>query len=203
MCKKIDQLIDSLVPRGGERPNSIHVSLEEYLSRLSNFNRKLKGVNYRMDCWTLICKEHKAKFDEKANSKEIENIFLEQGNSKKMTFYYPLREIRIENEFEMLLYSITSTLSTLSRVIACFIKGSTQIHSHTKLPDILLKQNEFKQLHSMVARASGSWTKDLADRRDASTHYIALGITSSLTHSKAGSHTTKKPSYKLEFLRLQ
>lgn len=188
--KKIEMIIDSLIPRGGEKPDSIYVSLEEYLSRLSNLNRKLHGVKYRMECWSTICEEHKIEFDKVLSRDSMKQ--LEKDKLKITTFSYSSIDLRLENEFEMLLYSLTSTLSALTRVVACFLKGSTQIHSHSKLCDILLKHPGFKRSCSIVANASSSWAKGLTDRRDAATHYIALSVTSSIVHSKSDSLPIKK-----------
>ena len=60
--EKINKLLDSLVPRGEKQRPSLHVSIEEYLSRLANLNRKLIEVKYRMECWERISSEHTQRF---------------------------------------------------------------------------------------------------------------------------------------------
>ena len=200
MYKKIDILIDSLILRGGKKPDNIYVELEEYLTRLASLKRKILGVEFRMQCWTSICKEHKEQFDKSA---AVVTPF-KYPTSGLATSTFALRDIRLENEFEVLLYSITSTLSTLTRVIASFLKGATQFHSHTKFPDVLLKYTNFKESLSIVQQATGSWIQDLTRRRDSATHYIALSIPSSVKHIKSGTSPvettssriglTKKPS---------
>jgi hypothetical protein len=189
MDKTIRKILDALIPRGGRTPNCIHVSLEDYLSRLSNLNRKLAGTRYRMIRWNAVCKEHKMSFDKEVNSVELLKSFQ---TSKVKTASYSTRSAAIENEFEVLLYSITSTLATLTRVVACFLKGSTQIHSHSKLPNILSKHQGFEKSQSIVANACSSWANELTERRDASTHYITLSAISSILYSKSDALPTKK-----------
>lgn len=186
MRKKIDIILDSLVPRDGETPECIYISLEEYLSRLSNLTRKLRGVNHRMKCWKAICKEHRMEFDRVANSRN--NLKLPKSGK----FGYSLIDPRLENEFEVLLYSILSTLSALTRVVACFLKSSTDFHSHSKLPTILLKHEKLKQSQLIVANACNLWADELTARRDAATHYVALTVTSSFERSKSNSSSLKK-----------
>ena len=96
MTNDIRLLIDNLIPRGGEKPISIYVSLEEYLSRLANFNRKIAGTNYRIYTWKKVCEENEAEFQRHLNSPD--NLSL-----KYKTYTISSRDSRIENEFEMLL----------------------------------------------------------------------------------------------------
>jgi hypothetical protein len=192
MTSDIDNLIDKLVPRGGDKPDTIHTSLEEYLARLSSLNRKISGTKYRMLSWQTICHEHIAEFEKRINSIDFPKIY-ESWTSKNFTLSYSSTDIRVENEFEMLLYSFISTLNTLTRVIACFLKGSTQIHSHSKLPDILLKHVDFNNCHQTALTAASSWAEELTIRRDAATHYIAILTDSTMKQSKEdlkGFHTT-------------
>jgi hypothetical protein len=192
----IELLLDKLIPRGGEKPQIIKVSLEEYLSRLSNFNRKFLGLMYRMECWADLCKNHKEKFDKKLAIQNL-NKLVEENKFKKVDFSYSIRDIRLENEFEVVLYSMTSVLSALTKVVVCFLEGSTQAHSHNRLSSILLKQQDFLQLHSLVNKAYNTWGKQLTDRRDAATHYIALSIKSSYCHSKSNNFSIEHNSLKV------
>ena len=66
--KYIRSLIDNLVPRGGEKPVNVYVSLEEYLSRLANFNRKFAGTNYRIQTWKKVFEENEIEFKKRQNS---------------------------------------------------------------------------------------------------------------------------------------
>ena len=181
-------LIDKLIPRGGEVPDSIHVSLEEYLSRLSNFNRKLVGIRYRIEVWEKLCKEHDEDFNRMVNSKDP----LKNADLKITQFNYTSRDLRIENEFEMILYSISSALSSLTRVIGSFLKGSIDIHSHSNLSRTLSKYPDFEKNNLLVIGAYNLWFKELTNRRDYATHYIALSITSSIKHSRSESNTIEK-----------
>jgi hypothetical protein len=191
MDSKIRQIIDRLVPRGGEKPGSIHVSFEDYLSRLANFNRKLAGIRYRMLCWSAICEEHKIKFD-KMNSLADSLKAFDADKPKITKLLYSSRDISLENEFEILIYSLTSTLSALTRVVACFLEKSTDLHSHSKLSTVLSKYKDFESSYLVVNNANTSWVKELTERRDAATHYIALSITASIIHSKPKSSPKEK-----------
>jgi hypothetical protein len=184
MDNQINLLLDKLIPRGGDKPTIIQISFEEYLSRLSNFNRKFTGLMYRMECWDKLCKNHKEKFDKGLVSQLLRQS-VEESKFKKTTMSYSLRDIKLENEFEAVLYSMTSVLNVLTKIVACFLEGSTQIHSHTKLPSTLLKRKDFEQLHIIVSNAANAWGRQLTERRDAATHYIALSITSTVSHSKS------------------
>lgn len=186
MISDIDNLIDKLVPRGGDKPDAIHTSLEEYLGRLSSLNRKISGTKYRMQSWQTICQDHKSEFKKRVNSLDLLKMH-ENATFKSLTITFSSTDVRVENEFEMLLYSLISTLNTLTRVIACFLKGSTQIHSHSKLPDILLKHADLKSCYRIAFAAANSWAGELTIRRDAATHYIALLTDSTIKHSKAAS----------------
>ncbi len=184
MNKEIEKLLDRLIPRGGETPNCIHVSLEEYLSRVSNLNRKLQGVKHRMNCWTELSEEHLKRFDETAG-KRFKGDKIDESRITRMSF--SLRDTRLENEFEMLLYSISCSLAALTRVIASFIKGSPDFHSHSKLSTLLLRHEEFKNIQETVTKALNSWAEALTERRDAATHYIALSVASSYENFKNNS----------------
>ena len=189
MDKKVAKILDSLIPRGGTAPHVIHVSFEDYLSRLSNLYRKLEGVEYRMKRWNTVCEDHKKNFDKMAEFRES----MKFPDGRKIDrLSESLRDIKVENEFEMLLYSISSTLSALTRVVACFLKGSPDFHSHSRLPSLLLKHQGLNKSQSIVANACESWAKELTERRDAATHYLAVSIESSVVHSKSDSFRTKK-----------
>lgn len=181
MDQELTQLIDSLIPRGGVKPDSIYVRLEDYLCRMSNFNRKLLGTEYRMQQWTALCKEHKIHFD---NAIKFFDSLEIHETKKYKTFNHSLRDIRLENEFETLLYSISTTLSSLVRVIACFIQNATNFHSHSKLSNLLAKHKGFEDIKSIVTDAYKLWANELTDRRDAATHNIALSVNSSIVVSK-------------------
>lgn len=188
MNNDIRLLLDNLVPRGGEKPTTIYVSLEEYLSRLANFNRKIAGTNYRINCWEKICEENKVEFEKRLNSADNWNAFA-KTDLKITNTSISSRDSRLENEFEVLLYSITSTLSSLTRIVVCFLKGSTQVHSHSSLSNILLKYPDFNTTQTIVLNACNLWADELTTRRDAATHYIALSATSFIQHSKSESNT--------------
>jgi hypothetical protein len=186
MINDIRLLLDDLVPRGGVKPTTIYVSLEEYLSRLANFNRKISGTHYRIGCWKKICEENQGKFQKDLDFADKWNAFA-KSDLKLRSTSFSSRDSRLENEFEMLLYSITSTLSSLTRIVVCFLKGSTQVHSHSSLSKILLKYPDFNTSQIIVLNACNLWADELTKRRDAATHYIALSARSFIQHSKSES----------------
>lgn len=208
MNKDIRQLIDSLVPRGGEMPGRIHISLEEYLSRLANLNRKIASLDFRFENWKKLRDEHQVKFEKHLNSKNNLNEF-NNTDSKIKTLSYSSRDSRLKNEFEVLLYSVTSTLSNMTRVVASFLKGSTQVHSHSSLASVLSKHSNFFDIHKIVVDACKVWTKELTERRDSATHYIALSATSYIKYSKLESGTIERtfsqiqiPKYPTKYISL-
>ncbi len=194
MDNKISEVIDKLIPRGGNKPDRICVSLEEYLSRLSNLNRKLYGTKHRMTQWKKLCEEHLTEF---SKSRLVQEPIDFGENRLGSVFTYSSRDIRLENEFEVLLYSITSALSSVARVVACFIKNSTHFHSHSKLYDLLKKQKDFEDIQLLVSEACDVWATEFIDRRDIATHYIALSITSSVSASKKGNEIESKTVTKI------
>lgn len=193
MNKKINKALDSLIPRGGVKPNTIHINLPTYLSRISNLNRKVLGTEYRFKQWTQLCDEHKIDFDKALNSSKKINF----PNSNFKTFYISLVNIKLENEFESLLYSISGTLTALTRVIACFLEGATDFQSHSSLKKILAKYKKFSGIELIVTNARNSWAKDLTGRRDAAAHYIALSIQSSISRSNTNKSLSKKKLTKI------
>lgn len=183
MTKAIYKSLDKLVPRGGKKPNNIHVSLETYLSRLANFNRKLIGTKYRIEKWNSTVSEHKIKFDQ--NSDFLKKYKFPK-NIKITNYSFSLQDTKIENEFESLLYSISSALTALTRIIACFLNGATDFHSHSRLSNTLKKYDELNAIYLIVDKANNLWASEMTARRDAAMHYIALFITSSFQKSKSG-----------------
>lgn len=176
MNTTFSQSLDNLILRGGTIPAGIYESHEEYLSRLAILNRKLQGVMHRVDTWQKISEEHLALFNKKVNEMNPIN----QPSSKGInTFRFSLRDIKVENEFEALLYSISNALSALTRVIACFFENATDFHSHSKLGSRLQKLAGFEKTGQLVDQAYKSWATELTNRRDTATHYIALTATSS------------------------
>lgn len=99
----------------------------------------------------------------------------------EMTYTFSLRDIRLENEFEVLIYSVRSSLTMLTRLISAFLKGKTDLHSHSKLQKILNSSDDWPVLSAIVNEACHNWINDLTKRRDAATHYVALTATSSLS----------------------
>lgn len=200
MLNDIKLIIDKLVPRGGGKPLTIHVSLEEYLSRLANFNRKITGTYYRIDSWKKLFEENKIVFEKQMKSMDDRDSFT-SGKSEKSFKTFSFRDAGLENEFEVLLYSMTSTLSSLTRIVVCFLEGSTQSHSHSKLPNILSKYPDFNKSYSLVVDACKLWTDELTKRRDAATHYIALSASSFIKHSKSELDTIDKTFSHLQIIK--
>jgi hypothetical protein len=174
MTEDIAKAIDNLVPRGGIAPACITVPLEDYLSRLSNLNRKLYGVKHRCQCWNAQCEEHLSQFE-----KQIGFDVKKLSTKKINKFSYSLRNTQIENEFEALLYSFTNALTSLTRVIACFMNTSN-FHSHSRLSKVLKDNSRLAHILETVTKARIDWTDELTQRRDASTHYITLSVVSTI-----------------------
>jgi len=187
----VEKCIDDLIPRGGKKPNQIAVSLEDYLSWVAMFNRKIKGVRHRKSCWDRITDEHLVKFekmDHKSPKKDIKGVIPKKG---KMTYTFSLRDIRLENEFEVLIYSVRSSLTMLTRLISAFLKSKTDLHSHSNLQKSLNTAKNWPALSAIVNEACHDWIDDLTKRRDAATHYVALTATSSLTIESERSNVIK------------
>ena len=183
--------IDALIPRGGGKPNQIAVSLEEYLSRVAMFSRKIKGVMHRKNCWDRITKEHLVKFENmnyESSKENTEGVIPKKG---KMTYKFSLRDIRLENEFEVLIYSVRSSLTMLTKVISAFLKGQTTLHSHSKLKKNLSTTDKWPELSALVNEACNEWIDNLTERRDAATHYVALTATSDLAIESDKSNVIK------------
>lgn len=142
--------LDKMIPRGGERPSLIYTSHEEYLSRLAILNRRLQAVLYRLESWQRISEEHIKLFNEKVALLNADDSFTQKGVH---TFQFSLRDGKVENEFEVLLYSMVNALSSLTCVIACFFEKSTDFHSHSKLGAKLKKMKRFDKLSSVVEEA--------------------------------------------------
>jgi hypothetical protein len=185
---RLDELLDVLVPRGGTQPSYLCVSLEDYLSRLAVLSRKIDGVRHRKEQWDKIVDEHLSKFqDLKSEWQKLSNKVPELNGFLSCG----LRNIRVENEFEVILYSICGTLSALTKVIATFLKGNERMHSHSRLPSVLL-HHDWGSLADIVSKALYEWIEDVVCRRDAATHYVALTAESMLGYPMRG-NTSQKP----------
>lgn len=189
MSKTIAKTIDKLVPRHEKIPKNIHVSLETFLSRLANFNRKFHGTKYRLTQWNSLCAEHKLEFEKSITAAKK---FKLNKKTRATRFNLSLTDSRIENEFEALLYSFSSTLTALTRLIACFMKGSTDFKSHSKLSSTLKSHANLSRIQLVVDKARDFWANELKNRRDAATHYIALSIQSTFINTKSNSSRSKK-----------
>jgi hypothetical protein len=181
MNDRLEIAIDAVVPRGGTAPLCLHITLEEYLCRLAYLKRKVWGLDYRLQQWNAVCIEYKKKWDQLDLQKMADSAF---SNGKVTNFSYTTRDSKLENEFEMILYSISTTLSSLTRVVASFLQGRTNDHSHSKLQFSLAKYPEFSALQTIVADQFNAWGEELKARRDAATHYIMLSVSSSFIQDK-------------------
>ncbi len=182
---RIAQALDAIVPRGGTKPRCVHISLEDYLSRVANLHRKLQGAKYRRERWDALARKHVNKF--RRLSKSVKTQIPTQPRDS-MSSEFTLGDIRLENEFEVLLYSVSSSLSALTRVVASFLPGSAEQHSHSRLERVLQETAGFERLFALVSKANSSWVNDLKDRRDAASHYVALSLKSTIVRSSSGSN---------------
>ena len=184
---RLDQYLDMLIPRGGIQPLYLYVSLEEYLSRLAVLSRKIDGVRHRKEQWDRLVGEHLVKFQGLNSEWQKLSDKIPELNG---VLSCSLRDIRVENEFEVILYSICGTLTALTKVVATFLKGNEKIHSHSKLSSIL-SLHGWDSLASIVSKASNEWVEDIVSRRDAATHYVALTAESVLSYPTIGNASQK------------
>ena len=166
----VQDYIDLLIPRGGESPKCISVTLEEYLSRLAILYRKILGVQHRKEQWDKTVASHSDRFGQLLDEWPTTNYV--EGPKIKSSF--SLRSVRLENEFEVLLFSVCGTLSMLTRVVAAFLSGNEDLHSHEKLAKVLLRRTGWSRLAEIVGKARVEWADDVFARRDDASHYIAL-----------------------------
>jgi len=167
---EVEKCIDLLIPRGGELPKCIFVSLEDYLSRLAILYRKILGVEHRKAQWNKIVASHSEKFSQLIKKWPTTN-YLEKP---RVTSNFSLRSLRVENEFEVFLFSVCSTLSILTRVVAAFLSENQDLHSHEKLSKVLLRKTKWNSLAGIIEEARAQWVDDVFRRRDDATHYVAL-----------------------------
>jgi len=172
----LDEYLDALVPRGGMQPSCLHVRLEDYLSRLAVLDRKILGVRHRKEQWGKVVSAHVAKFQ---NLEQKWGHLALDALVPNITLQCGLRDVRAENEFEVILYSICGTLSALTRVVAAFLKGSERMHKYSNLQSVLLRHGWYS-LAKIVGKASDEWIQDVVCRRNAATHYVALTAASML-----------------------
>lgn len=112
----------------------------------------------------------------------------------KLVYSFHLRDTRLENEFEVFIYSLRNTLTMTTKLISSFLSGRTSIHSHSKLRENLNKTGDWPILVELIHLACENWIDELTDRRDAATHYVALTATSSLSSEfqKPNDHKTQQ-----------
>jgi len=177
MDEELSTLMDKLVPRGGKAPACLHVTLEEYLARVANLYLKIDGVHHRLETWVKICEEHILRFDKDRLS--WLNM-RHDGDSvvSNLVLAYEYADRRLANEFEMFLYSVSSALTVLTRIVAAFLKGATDSKSHNKLVEVLTEYPDFELLRKSVQDNNRNWIREMKERRDAATHYIGLSIRS-------------------------
>lgn len=183
MNKNIDYYFDAVIPRGLKDQPAIFVSQSDYLSRIANLNSKYLGTKYRKEQWDKFTTSHIKSF--KKNIKSIQKSEkLEKGIVLLSSFAY--RDTRVDNEFEMIIYSISCTLSALSSVIASFLKGKTKTHSHSNLSKVLNENNDIPSLSTLVRTNFDDWAHEVKLRRDAATHNIALLLKSKIDQKQKG-----------------
>jgi hypothetical protein len=166
-----DVALDALVPRGGTAPPGTFVSLEELLSRLASLGRKLRGMRYRLKQWTEALARTRDSFDRLLPSTRLDSLPV--GASAEVAIQ--LFDVRLESEFESLLFSIRSMLDVLSRVVAAHLEGATDIHSYRGLQKYL-RRYPSHPAGRLMTEAMSEWGADLFARRDAGTHYLALAL---------------------------
>ena len=182
--------LDDLIPRGGNKPDCLHISLEDYISRVAMLARKISGLKHRKQCWDSTTSDHLLNFKGMTDKLYLKNRKTDkEPQNKKIEHVFHLRDTRLENEFEVFIYSLRSSLTILTKLIASFLAGRTTIHSHSKLRENLCKKKDWPSLENLINQACESWIIELTDRRDAATHYVALTATSS--YSSLNFLTTK------------
>lgn len=189
----LDFCFDNLVPRGEIFPPNIFITKEEFLSRLAMLRRKIRGVEYRKKQWDKIVEDHLNLFGVLVDAwgRAEESLDAESKKHVKLSFGYT--DIQAENEFEMLIHSIYSTLELLTKVVASFIQGKTEAHTHSKLLKLLEGKKEWENLSEICSTAIEDWIDDLRGRRTAAAHYVAL--TASSQWEKEGKNSLPKSIY--------
>jgi len=94
-------------------------------------------------------------------------------------FSLSFRDLKVENEFESYLSTVSSLFNVLARFISSFLKGSERCHSLSKIHKITKDKAGFKKLSKLIENAKNSWIDDLKIRRDSTTHYVMVSA-----HSK-------------------
>jgi|SRR6056297_511860 len=173
MKKTVSYHIDRNIPRSTTDQPNIPVGQREYLSRLANLNSKFLGVVHRKKQWDRYTSEHLDRIA-KISQKDDLSRYSDLPENSIITISIEHRDVRLENEFNSLIYSISSTLSALTYVISSFIKGCSTMHSHSSLVKLLSKDNKDPELSELVIKNDEDWIDELKTRRDTATHYVSL-----------------------------
>ncbi|WP_022950904.1 hypothetical protein [Leucothrix mucor] len=183
-CKNsVSYYIHRIIPRSkGDQPN-IYVDQQNYLSRLANLKSKYIGVEHRKEQWDFYTSSHLKEINAKTFYSLKPSSLSELPEGSVVTRSFKYRDIRLENEFQAIIYSISSALSALTYVITSFVKGSQSLHSHTKLIKILLKTSDNSILSRLIIESGESWYDELKVRRDTGTYYVSLLLKSTLEHT--------------------
>ena len=176
---ELEKYLDLMIPRSGELPECVVISLEDYLSRLAILNRKLLGVRYRKEQWDKLVASHRTKFNQLMQEWPTTNT----TEKPRVISGFTLRSINVDNEFEVFLFSVCSTLSMLTKLVAAFLRGNQGLHSHKTLGEVLSRRTEWTKLAQIVKEARAEWINDAFKRRDNATHYVAL-TAPSIFHGK-------------------
>lgn len=181
LASNIDLIFDQLIPRNSVSNPKIVIDIEEYLSRLSTLKRKYLGSIYRYEVWQDVVNIHKQNLEKHIKSVPEENEekeITEYGNYS-IGFSLSLRDLKVENEFESYLSTVSSLFNVLARFISSLLKGSERCHSLSKIHKITKDKAGFKKLSKLIENAKNNWIDDLKIRRDSTTHYVMVSA-----HSK-------------------
>jgi len=193
----IDRLFDQLVPRNNVRNSKIVIEKQEYLSRLSTLKRKYLGVEYRYENWRKVVEVHNEEFkDLKERFRNLEKLDKEERELENTRYSrssgFAKRDLKVENEFEVFISSVSSLLDVLVRFIASFLKGSESCHSISKIEKILKNKQGFKKIYNIISVANKKWLNELKVRRDSSTHYIMISAHSKYSYTQELSEEYEK-----------
>lgn len=195
MNKTVAYWIDKNIPRNTSDQPDIVVDQRDYLSRLANLKSKYLGIKHRKEQWDNLVTDHLRKINNKIPSDDDVSKYSELPEGSTVTINIEYRDARLENEFNALLFSMSSTLSALTYVITSFIKGSHKMHSHNGLVKMFSKNSKQTTLSSLVIKNNQVWINELKTRRDTATHYISLLLKSELEKTI---NIKEKPSMSLK-----
>jgi hypothetical protein len=123
----VDWAIDRMVPRDDAMWGEIEVSREEYLARLASLRCKFHSVRHRKEQWSLFATRARETFEAMVE-RGVGEGDLPAGGVTVSGF--STTDMRVDAEFEAMLFAVRSGLDTLARVIGAFLSGHRELKSY-------------------------------------------------------------------------